>query len=105
VAEGGLAVALAEAAVAGQAGVRVGDVDGHAGLFGESPSRVLLCVAPGAVAALAERARVGGVPMRSLGPVGGDRVVVEGLLDVAVSALSAAWQDCLPSAFRVAATH
>ncbi|HKA04656.1 MAG TPA: AIR synthase related protein, partial [Acidimicrobiales bacterium] len=105
VAEGGLGLALAEAAVAGGVGVRIGGVDGHGALFAESPSRAIVCVAADRRADLADRAEAGGVPLRTLGRVGGDRLEVEGLLDVAVSALSAAWRDRLPSAFGVAVTH
>jgi phosphoribosylformylglycinamidine synthase II len=105
VAEGGVGLAVAEAAVAGGVGAQIAGVDGHRALFGESPSRAIVCVAPDGLADLADRARSGGVPLRSLGPVGGDRLVVDGLLDVAVSALRAAWRHRLPSAFGVAVTH
>jgi phosphoribosylformylglycinamidine synthase II len=105
VGEGGLAVAAAEAAVVSGVGARVPGIDGHAALFGESPSRVLLCLAPDAVDTVSQRARKAGVPIKVLGEAGGDRLAVDGLLDVAVGALSASWRDRLPSAFGVAVTH
>jgi phosphoribosylformylglycinamidine synthase len=105
VAEGGLALALAEAAVATGVGAVVTGVDGHAALFGESPSRVLASVAPDAVATVVARAEAAGTPARVLGRAQGDRLVVEALLDVAVPTLTAAWRERLPGAFGVAATH
>jgi phosphoribosylformylglycinamidine synthase len=105
VAEGGLAVALAEAAVATSVGASIDGLDGHAALFAEAPSRALACIAPEAVSRVTERAGAGGVPVRVVGEARGDRVVVEGLLDVAVAPLSAAWRRRLPDAFGVAVTH
>ena len=105
VAEGGLGVALAEAAVVAGVGARIEGVDGHAALFGEAPSRVLACVAPEALAKVAGRAAAAGVPMRVLGVAGGDRVVVDGLLDVAVATLATAWRQRLPDAFGIAVRH
>jgi phosphoribosylformylglycinamidine synthase len=105
VAEGGLAVALAEAAVATGVGARIDGPNGHAGWFGEAPSRVLACIAPDAVARVTGRAAAAGVPLRVVGEAGGDRIVVEGLLDVAVAAVTAAWRRRLPEAFGMAVTH
>ncbi len=36
-----------------------------------------------------------------LGQAGGDRLIVEGLLDVAIAAAVAAWRDSLPQALAV----
>ncbi len=105
VAEGGLAVALAEAAVAGNSGVRVDAGVGHAVLFGESPSRVVLCVAAGDEVGVVERAERAGVPVRALGRAGGDRFTVGDLVDAALVDLAAAWRDRIPFAFQVAAAH
>jgi phosphoribosylformylglycinamidine synthase len=105
IAEGGLALALAEAAVAGAVGARVDGVSSHAALFGESPSRVVLCVAPDAIDGVADRARRAGVAVRPIGRAGGSHLVVDGRLELAVSELTAAWRDRLPAAFGVAVTH
>ena len=61
VAEGGLALALAEAAIVGGTGVRIDGVDGHAALFAEAPSCAVLCVAADDEGAVTERARRAGV--------------------------------------------
>jgi hypothetical protein len=43
-----------------------------------------------------------GVPARVIGSAGGDRVVVAGLLDLAVTAAADAWRRALPDALREA---
>jgi phosphoribosylformylglycinamidine synthase len=96
VSDGGLGVALAECAVRSGVGCVVDGVDGHAGLFSESPGRVLVgTMDPDEVLA---RAAAIGVPARVMGRVGGDRLVVDGLLDVSVADATAAWRDALPGA-------
>jgi phosphoribosylformylglycinamidine synthase len=97
VADGGLALALAECAVRSGTGYRVA-VDGAAALLTEAPSRVVACVAPHHVDAVVARAAGAGVACAELGRAGGDRLVVEGLLDVALGDASVAWRDRLPAA-------
>jgi len=95
VAEGGLAVALAEMAVASSVGFRVA-VRGAAELWTEAPSRAVVCTAdPAAVEA---RAREAGVAVRLLGRAGGDRLVVDGLLDVGAAEAEAAFRGAIPAA-------
>ena len=84
VSEGGLGVALAEMAVRSQLGFRVGGLADHAALFGEGPSRVVLCVPDRALATVQARVEAASVGWTLLGRAGGDRLVVEGLLDVPV---------------------
>jgi len=99
VADGGLGVALAEMAVRAGLGWRVGAVGGHAELFSESPSRVVVCAADEAARTVVEtRAAALGVPVTILGRAGGDRLVVEGLLDVGLAAATGAWRGALPDA-------
>jgi phosphoribosylformylglycinamidine synthase II len=97
--DGGLAVALAEMAIKGRTGCHVAGVAGVEGLFGEGPSRVLVSLAPADVPALVARATAADIPARRLGTAGGQRFVVEGLLDVGLGELVAAFEDALPSAF------
>jgi len=99
VADGGLALALAEMAVRGGVGFRVkaGAVDGHEVLFGEGPSRVVVSVAAASVPEVHRRHIEADVPAALLGVAGGDRLVVDGLLDVALEDATAAWRDALPS--------
>jgi phosphoribosylformylglycinamidine synthase II len=81
-AEGGLVVALAEAALWSGVGAEL-DVDGDAqALFGEGGGQAVIACAPEQVLRLA------GVPLRRLGVVGGDRVLGARLGD-----LREAWHD------------
>jgi phosphoribosylformylglycinamidine synthase subunit PurL len=93
---GGLAVALAECAVASGVGCLVHGVDGPAALFSESPSRVVVASEhPERVVALAAEAAV---PARQVGSTGGDTVTVDGLLTLAVSDAARAWRRAIPDA-------
>ncbi len=104
-AEGGLAVALAEACVTGPAALGAAVELPVAGeredlaLFGEGPSRVVVSVA--AAAARAFEALVGefAVPWRWIGRVQGERLVIrrsgQVALDVAVDRLDNEWRSGL----------
>ena len=77
---GGLAVALAECAMWGGLGATVRIAVEHSpavDLFGESPSRLVLTCRPRYAAALELLARQHGLPVATVGTVGGDRLVVE----------------------------
>jgi phosphoribosylformylglycinamidine synthase len=77
---GGLAVALAEAAMWGGLGahVRIPIASSPAvDLFGESPSRVLMSAGPREAATIVALAREHDLPVEIVGLVGGDRLVIE----------------------------
>ena len=98
VSEGGLGVALAEMAVRSGVGFRVSGIEGHAGLFGEGPSRVVLSVPQRSLAKVLDLAGAAGIGSGVLGEAGGDRLVVDGLVDAGVAEATAAWQSSLPTA-------
>jgi len=99
---GGLALALAECAVRSGVGGVVDGVSSYAELLSESPSRVVLGTEhPDEVLA---RAQAAGVPARLIGSAGGDRLVVTGLLDLAVTDATDAWRTALPGALGEAVT-
>ena len=80
VSDGGLAVALAECSMWGSLGasVRVPTAMSPAvELFGESPSRIVVTATPRFVAALTLLARQHGLPIETLGTVGGDRLQIQ----------------------------
>ena len=97
-ADGGVGLALAEMAVAGGVGFRVTPPSGvdHGWLFGESASHFVLSVDPAALGELERRRRAAGVDGSIIGRVGGDRLVVDGLVDVALADAVAAWRGRLP---------
>ena len=105
VADGGLAVALAECCIGGgigaacalpELGASAGVESGVAGiLFGETQSRFLLsCVAERAaeLQEIIERHRV---PFGEIGTVGGDRIIIGGHVDVSVADAVAAFEAAL----------
>jgi phosphoribosylformylglycinamidine synthase len=98
VADGGLALAVAEMVVHSGRGVRIDGIPDHAHLFSEAPSRALVCVAADRVAEVGAMAERAGVASMALGPVGGDRLVIEGLVELTVAEATAAWCDRLPVA-------
>ena len=97
----GLGPALAEMAVAGGVGFDVMPADGvvpHAWLFAESPSRFVLAVDPAAVGEVQRRQGAAGADGTVVGRAFGDRLVVEGVLDVPLAEAVASWQGRLPEA-------
>jgi len=92
---GGLGVALAELAVRSGVGFGVAGIADHHELFTESPSRVLVCTTRRAQ--LIARVADAGVGFRVLGRTGGQRMVVEGLVDLGVSEATAVWRGRLPA--------
>jgi phosphoribosylformylglycinamidine synthase subunit PurL len=99
--DGGLAVALVEAVLAAGVGATVALPAGLpplAALASESPSRVLLAVAPDAAEELEAVAREAEVPAARVGVTGGDRLVVPGVLDLPLARLRDAYEHALPRA-------
>jgi phosphoribosylformylglycinamidine synthase len=104
VAQGGLAVALAECCFSGPQAVGAeltlaAELRPDALLFGESTGRVI--VATRAEAALREAARTAGVPARTLGTTGGARLRVAppggpAWIDAEVARLRSIWERALP---------
>ncbi|HEX2119987.1 MAG TPA: phosphoribosylformylglycinamidine synthase subunit PurL, partial [Acidimicrobiales bacterium] len=96
VSDGGIGLALAEMAVRSGTGFDVEVDGGHAGLFSESPSRVVVCVAAANVDQIEQRAAAAGVAVMALGRAGGDRLVVRGSVDLSVADAVDAWTGALP---------
>jgi len=98
VADGGLAVALAEMAAAGGVGlVASGGVD-HIGWFAEGPGRVVVGCEPSRVATVRSLADDAGVAVAVAGEAGGDAFVLEGLCNLSVDRVVSAWQGRLAGA-------
>jgi phosphoribosylformylglycinamidine synthase len=97
-AEGGLAVALAESCLAGRIGAKVelpGDLPPVAKLFSESQGRVIVTVAREHFDALKTLAATHATPCVRIGTVGGERLRIEGLADVSLEQMHAAYYPTL----------
>jgi phosphoribosylformylglycinamidine synthase len=92
VADGGLGVALADMAVAGETGFEVGGLVSAAQLFSEAPSRVVVAASQAALTELSARAADAGVPIDRLGVAGGPRLIVDGMVDVALDDVAGRWR-------------
>jgi phosphoribosylformylglycinamidine synthase II len=97
-ADGGLAQTLAESALRYGVGARLAlGEDPFTALFSESTARVVVTTTdPGGVKTTA---RWTGVPVTELGTTGGAALTVDGLLDLPLAELRAAWTATLPALF------
>jgi phosphoribosylformylglycinamidine synthase len=96
VSEGGLAVALAEAAILGERGVVIDAAPGgrwDAALFGEAQSRIIVTVAADQTGELERIAGDADAPLVRLGTTGGDRFVISDLVDLSLSDVSDRWMS------------
>ncbi|MTI45178.1 phosphoribosylformylglycinamidine synthase subunit II [Roseibium hamelinense] len=103
VSSGGLGVALAEMAIAGNQGAKI-KVDGpaHAALFGEDQGRYVITVPAGDLDGTLEDILDEGVEANHIGTVGGEQLTVEGILTISVANLAEAHENWFPSYMSVA---
>ena len=82
VSDGGLLVAIAEMALAGEIGVQLfpyeGKLPAHAAWFGEDQGRYVLEASPELAEEIIERARLLALPARVVGRIGGDALTLKG---------------------------
>ncbi|MDK2820788.1 MAG: phosphoribosylformylglycinamidine synthase subunit PurL [Clostridia bacterium] len=103
-AEGGLAITLAESAIAGKLGARV-NLDSSLRpdylLFSESQSRILLAVPPAAKEKVLNMAKEKGVPVAVIGHCSGDSLEVcingDKVFDVDVEEMEKKWRESIPA--------
>ena len=99
--DGGLAVALAECAIAGGLGLDASALELgprlDAALFGEAGARAVVSLCPTDLPALLARAVETGVPLAPLGTVAGDRLRLGPAVDLRVGNLARAYRSALPS--------
>jgi phosphoribosylformylglycinamidine synthase subunit PurL len=100
--DGGLAVALAEMAIAGDCGFRVTSpaptLRPAEAWFSESASRVVMAVAPDRIDEVVAQAEAADVTVTELGEAGGTRLIADGDFDVTLADAAAAWRDAIPTA-------
>lgn len=99
-AEGGLAIAIAESLVSASPALGAaielpasGRTDSL--LFGEAPSRILVSVDPQAAGALETLAGQHHVPCTCIGHIGGDRLQINGWIDIAIDTVRERWSTGL----------
>jgi phosphoribosylformylglycinamidine synthase len=99
--DGGLAIALAESAIAGGTGFRVTLTGGEAltELFGESASRAVVSTAAetAAAAKLEELCERLGVPCRRIGATGGDELSFDGLFRASLGEVRDLYEGAIPA--------
>ena len=100
--DGGLAVALAEMAIAGECGAqrraRHGCAPGARVVLGVGVARACCRSPPTASTTCSARAAGAGVPAAGIGIAGGDRLVAPATFDVALADAADAWRDAIPRA-------
>jgi phosphoribosylformylglycinamidine synthase subunit PurL len=97
--DGGLAIALAESAIAGRTGFAVslpGDLPPHVALFAESASRAVVAVAAERASELEDLAVAMHVPISRIGETGGPRLVFDGLAEVTLEETAAVYEEAIP---------
>ena len=101
VSDGGLFVAIAEMALAGDIGATLeaapGDLAAHAWLFGEDQARYVIAVAPAAAGAILAEAEAAGVPARIIGETGGSALTAFGGNPISLAELRNAHEGWLPA--------
>ncbi|MCY3886285.1 MAG: phosphoribosylformylglycinamidine synthase subunit PurL [Chloroflexi bacterium] len=99
--DGGLAVALAECAVAGGVGLDGASIDlgprVDAALFGEAGARAVVGVHPRDRSACGALAQEIGIPITFLGTVSGDRLRIGAAVDLHITDIGTAYRKALPT--------
>lgn len=97
--DGGLAVALAEMAMAKGIGASITALPAgpaHAALFGEDQGRYLLSLPASAAEAVVAEAKTAGVPAETIGKTGGSELTLPGEAAVSIAALRKTHESWLP---------
>jgi phosphoribosylformylglycinamidine synthase subunit PurL len=95
--DGGLIVALAEMAMAGNLGLELALKKTIPFLFGEDQGRYLLAVPKSEAARILEQAKAAGIAISSPGTTGGDKIALEGVGEISLSKLRCAHESWFPS--------
>jgi phosphoribosylformylglycinamidine synthase subunit PurL len=103
----GLGPAVAEMVAVGRVGADVAlpAPGGHVALFAETPSAAVIALEPGDVEVVLDEARGAGVTAAVVGTGGGDRLRLDGLVDVPVDVVHERWARVLPDALGAGALH
>ncbi|MFS2318208.1 phosphoribosylformylglycinamidine synthase subunit PurL [Maricaulis sp. D1M11] len=102
IADGGLAVAAAEMALASGMGIKLAhepssDVPMHGFLFGEDQARYLIAASKDQAIAIMDDARADGVPVQVIGLTGGTAITVNGAHPLELDTLRTAHEGWMPA--------
>jgi phosphoribosylformylglycinamidine (FGAM) synthase-like enzyme len=101
ISDGGLLVALAEMAMAGEIGARLeaapAQIVPHAYWFGEDQGRYIVTVPAAEVGRVLAKMRGAGVPCVRIGTTGGDSIAIAGETPVSVASLKAGFEGWFPA--------
>ncbi len=104
VADGGLVTALAECCLMGEHGAHL-EIEQEEGLlkllFGEAASKAIVSLRGEKVPQLKLMAASYEVPLSILGHVSGQRLVVNGIINLPLSELREAWEDSIEKRLKV----
>ena len=99
--DGGLYVAVAEMALAGNIGAHIStsgiNLPAHATLFGEDQGRYVIAIDPANTEAIVGRASQSNLDIRALGETGGGDLTVDGAEPISLSTLRAIHEGWLPN--------
>jgi phosphoribosylformylglycinamidine synthase subunit PurL len=99
--DGGLAVALAEMAMAGGVGAQIqllpAGIPSHAALFGEDQARYIITLSEVEAMAVREDAAAAGIPVVRLGVTGGSALTLPGERPISISELVTAHERWFPA--------
>ncbi|MFC1709083.1 phosphoribosylformylglycinamidine synthase subunit PurL [Candidatus Omnitrophota bacterium] len=101
--DGGLAVTLAESCITGkklgaQFNLEAGSIRKDALLFAETQSRVILSAKQDNAEKILQLAKENKVPASVIGKVAGNKLVIDGLIDISVNDLNEAWSKAIEKA-------
>ena len=97
--DGGLAIAATEMAFANTMGISLeanADLPLYAWLFGEDQGRYLLCVDQYSINPVISTAKSLGIPAKSIGTIGGDRLHCKGGFDISLKDAHMTYEEWLP---------
>jgi len=98
--DGGLAVSLAESCITdkklgAQINLEAGSIRKDALLFGETQSRAILSAKQDNAQKILQLAKKNKVPASVIGKVGGNKLVIDGLIDISVNDLNETWSKAI----------
>lgn len=99
ISDGGLALTLAEMVIQSAKGAEItlGEGPRHAALFGEDQARYVIAVAPQQADSIISKAQNANVPVRMLGAVGGDALVIRDCFTLPVADITLAHESWFPA--------